>query len=234
MKRKKYNILAIIPARGGSKGIPGKNIKMLAGKPLIAYSIESALSSRFIDRVVVSTDDEEIAETAPKFGAEVIMRPKELAEDLTPMDPVLAHAVLFLEKENGYKSDFVMLLQPTSPLRTAEHIDGAVEKFLNGDFDSLASIFIMTNNQHEINDKDCLIPVFKEIKNRDERKPIVVENGAIYISNVNLIRQGKIRGERIGYYEMDRYASVDIDDLLDLITVQQLLLGRRQGDGPSA
>src|SRR3989344_1132419 len=124
---KKKKILAIIPARGGSKGIPGKNIKLLAGKPLIAHSIEAARNSRFINRVIVSTDDEHIANAARKYGAEIIMRPKELAEDKTPMDPVLQHAVEFLEKEN-YIPEAVMLLQPTSPLRTTEHINEAIEK----------------------------------------------------------------------------------------------------------
>ncbi|MDP3726653.1 MAG: acylneuraminate cytidylyltransferase family protein [bacterium] len=226
---KSVKILAIIPARGGSKGIPGKNIKLLAGKPLIAYSIEAAKNSHFINRIVVSTDDAEIAQVAKQFGAEVVMRPKELAEDKTPMDPVLKHAVEFLEKEN-YVPDIVVLLQPTSPLRTEKHIDGAVEKFFSGDFDTLLTVEILRNSHHEIKDDIYLIPAFKKIENRDKRKPLYVENGAVYISKTGLIKSGRIRGDKIGFYEMDRYSSIDIDETLDFVTVDQLLQTRNKSN----
>lgn len=218
----KTKILAIIPARGGSKGIPGKNIKLIADKPLIAYSIEVARNSRFINRIVVSTDDENIAEAAKKYGAEVVVRPKELAEDITPMDPVLKHVVDSLEKEN-YVPDAVVLLQPTSPLRTVEHLDEAAEKFLNGDFDSLISVEVIRNPQHEVIEDKYLVPAFKKIENRDKRKPVYIENGAIYISKTHLIKNGKIRGDKIGFYEMDRHSSIDIDEPLDFEVVERLL-----------
>ncbi|MBI2108802.1 MAG: acylneuraminate cytidylyltransferase family protein [Parcubacteria group bacterium] len=223
----KTNILAIIPARGGSKGIPGKNIKLLAGKPLIAYSIEAAKNSRFVNRVVVSTDYKDIAEVAEKYGAEVIMRPKELAEDKTPMDPVLKHVVEFLENEEGYTPDAVVLLQPTSPLRTAKHLDEAIEKFLEGDFDTIISVEVNKNPRHEIREGKYLVPSFKKIENRDKREPSYIENGAIYISKTDLIKNGKIRGERIGHHEMDRYSSIDIDEPIDFEIVERLL-GNRQ------
>ncbi|MBI2047659.1 MAG: acylneuraminate cytidylyltransferase family protein, partial [Parcubacteria group bacterium] len=193
--------MAIIPARGGSKGIPRKNIKLLADKPLIAYSIEAALGSRLLDRTVVSTDDEEIARVAKELSTEVVVRPKELAGDKTPMEPVLKYVVDFLEKEN-YIPDTVVLLQPTSPLRTATHVDGALKKFLAGDFDSLVSIFKIYNNRLEIDKNDLVTPTFTESKNRDKRPPAIFENGAIYISKIDLIKKGKIRGDKIGYYEM--------------------------------
>jgi len=226
--KKSSKIIAIIPARGGSKGIPGKNIKLLAGKPLIAYSIEAARGSRFIDRIVVSTDDKKIADIAQKLGAEVIMRPRELAEDTTPMDPVLSHAVSFLEQKKGYKPDFVMLLQPTSPLRTTKHIDEAVEKFFAGDFDSLISVEINRNPHHEISEEKYLIPAFKKIENRDKRKPLIIENGAVYISKTSLIKEGKIRGSRIGHYEMSRHDSIDIDEPLDFTVADQLLRAKNK------
>ncbi|MEK7178866.1 MAG: acylneuraminate cytidylyltransferase family protein [Patescibacteria group bacterium] len=219
---KSFKILAIIPARGGSKGIPGKNIKLLAGKPLIAWSIEAAKGSRLIDRVVVSTDDINIAEIAKKFGAGVIIRPKELAEDNTPMDPVLKHAVEFLEKEN-YISDAIVLLQPTSPLRTAKHLDEAIEKFLGGDFDSLISVEVNRNPRHEVRGGEYLVPTFKKIENRNKREPSYIENGAVYISKIDLIKQGRIRGDRVGFYEMDRYSSIDIDESSDFEITERLL-----------
>lgn len=123
--------IVIIPARGGSKGIPGKNIKPLAGKPLIAYSIEQAIKTLSIDRIIVSTDDQKIKEVALKYGAEVQMRPPELAQDDTPLIPVLQYVVNKIEEE-GEQVDIVVLLQPTNPLRKVEHIETAIEKIKAG------------------------------------------------------------------------------------------------------
>src|SRR3989344_4807350 len=123
-------ILAIIPARGGSKGVPGKNIKPLAGKPLIAYTIAEAKKSKYIDRLVVSTENKEIAKVAREFMAEVIERPAELARDETPTPPVLRQAVEFLEAKEGYLPDLVLLLPCTCPLRKAGQIDVMIEKYL--------------------------------------------------------------------------------------------------------
>lgn len=125
---KNFQILALIPARGGSKGIPKKNIKLLGGKPLIVWSIEAAKKSRFIDRVIVSTDNEEIAEIARSAGGEVpFMRPAELAQDLTPDTPVFEHALEWLRKHDNFVPEFIVHLRPTGPLRTAEEIDEAIE-----------------------------------------------------------------------------------------------------------
>ena len=120
-------ILGLIPARGGSKGLPRKNIKLLLGKPLIAWTIEQALASKYLDKVVVSTDDEEIAKISKKYGAEVpFIRPKELATDKTKGIDVVLHTIRWME-ENGKSYDFLMLLQSTSPLRTFEDMDKAIE-----------------------------------------------------------------------------------------------------------
>ena len=115
-------VLGIIPARGGSKGIPGKNMRLLGGKPLLAYSIEAARASGVIDRLILSTDSEEIAALGREFGAEIpFMRPAELAADDTPMQAVLEHALAGLD-EQGWRAEIVVLLQPTAPLRRPEHI----------------------------------------------------------------------------------------------------------------
>lgn len=126
-KEKKSSVLAIIPARGGSKGIPRKNLYPILGKPLIAYTIEAALLSSYIDRVLVSTDDEEIAEVAKKYGAEVpFLRPKNIAADKTPDLPVFRHALLWLKKNENYQPDMVVHLWPTSPLRKPKDINQAI------------------------------------------------------------------------------------------------------------
>jgi CMP-N-acetylneuraminic acid synthetase len=130
------NIVGIIPARGGSKRLPRKNVKLLAGKPLIALSIEAGLQSKYIDKVVISTEDKEIADIAQSFGAEVIARPHELAQDETKTAPVLLHVVEELEKK-GYKPDIVVLLQATCPNKTPELIDSVIEKLINSNNDSV-------------------------------------------------------------------------------------------------
>jgi N-acylneuraminate cytidylyltransferase len=123
--------LAIIPARGGSKSIPRKNIRLFAGHPLIAYSIAAGLAAKTVDRVMISTDDEEIAEIACRYGAEVpFLRPVEFAQDQTPDLPVFIHALEWLAQYKGYRPDLVVQLRPTSPLRRVSHIDGAVSRLL--------------------------------------------------------------------------------------------------------
>jgi CMP-N-acetylneuraminic acid synthetase len=138
MIKEKTNVIAIIPARGGSKGIPRKNIRLLAGKPLIAYTIEAAFTSK-MDKVIVSTEDEEIAEISKKYGAEVIERPKGLAKDETPTIDVIFHVLEILKAKN-YNPDIVVLLQPTSPLRNAEDIYNAIKLFLDSDCESVVSV----------------------------------------------------------------------------------------------
>ena len=134
------NIVAIIPARGGSKGVPRKNIKNLCGKPLIQYTIDEAKRSNKISRVIVSTEDEEIAEISRNLGAEVIMRPDELATDKAPTLPVIQHVIETLEKNQDFKVDAIMLLQPTTPFRKQEHIDQAIGLFLEKNPDSVVSV----------------------------------------------------------------------------------------------
>ena len=134
-------ILGVITARGGSKGIPGKNIKLLAGKPLISYTIEAAKKSGVFDRLILSTDDESIARVAKDYGCDVpFMRPKDLAEDKTAHLPVLQHAVNWLKENENYSPDAVMILQPTAPLRQDFHIKEATELFFRSGADSVVSV----------------------------------------------------------------------------------------------
>lgn len=134
------NIVAVIPARGGSKSIPLKNLKVFCGKPLIAWSILSAKESKFLDRVVISTDSSEIADVAKTFGAEVVMRPAELAIDTIGVEPTLKHVYETLLEKEGYKADALVLLMPTSPSRQPFHIDNAIEIFKEKDVDSVVGV----------------------------------------------------------------------------------------------
>jgi CMP-N-acetylneuraminic acid synthetase len=143
------NILGVITARGGSKGIPGKNIKLLGAKPLIAYTIEAAKKSRLLTHLIVSTDDEEIAAVAKQYGAEVpFMRPKELSQDNTPHLPVMQHAIEFMEKKLGIIFDYSVIFQPTSPFRTVEDIDGTLQKLIDTGADSAVSVCEIEPSAH--------------------------------------------------------------------------------------
>lgn len=215
-------ILAIITARGGSKGIPGKNIKLLAGKPLIAYSIDEAKKSKYIDQLVVSTDDVDISKVAKEFGAEVIDRPAELAQDGTATAPVLHHVLDFLQESENYKPDVVLLLQPTSPLRTVAHIDEMIEKFMAGDYDSMLSVKFINEPRFEINEKDNLEQV-ETRENRQKRTPTIIENGALYLTDIDIIKKDLMTGDKIGYYEMDEASSIDIDEPFDFILAEHLI-----------
>lgn len=208
--------------------MPRKNIKELAGKPLLAYTIEEARKSKYIDRTVVSTEDGEIAKVAKDFGVEVIERPAELARDETPSDVVLAHAVNFLEKKENYVPDVVILLSPTCPLRKSEQVNEAIEKFISGDCDSLIGVSFVYKHRYETDENGRLIPVVKERKNRQERRPVILENGAIYISKGDLIKEGRILGDKIHYYKMDYKSSVNIDDYIDFLIAEQSLNDEQQ------
>ncbi|MDP3994160.1 MAG: acylneuraminate cytidylyltransferase family protein [Candidatus Doudnabacteria bacterium] len=220
-------ILAIIPARGGSKGLPGKNIKLLVGKPLIAYSIEAAKKSKHVDRVIVTSDDKNILETSAPFGAELIQRPAELALDETKMPPVIQHVIDTLKTKDNYRPDIVLLLQPTCPLRTSKHIDEAIEHFSANDFDSLLSVLVLYKQQFVVENEKYLQPLLKERPNRQDRKPVILENGVIYLTMINLMEQGTIVGGKIGYYPMHIADSPNIDDQEDFLFAERLIKGSR-------
>lgn len=222
-------VIAIIPARGGSKGIPRKNIKLLAGKPLIAYSIEAALKSKYIDKIIVSTEDDEIAEISKNYGAEIIKRPEELARDDSTTIEVVKHVLGVLEKENK-QFGIIILLQPTSPLRKTEDIDKATELFLKGTCESIVSVCEAVKNPHwSLKIKDnYLKPLFDWNfflnKRRQELPTTYFLNGAIYITTVeNLIKYNSFFNEKVTPYFMPSYRSVDIDEPLDFKFAEFLL-----------
>lgn len=224
------DILAIIPARGGSKGIPKKNIKLLAGKPLITYSIEAAIESEYINEVVVSTDDEEITQISKKCGAEVIKRPSELAQDDSPTIDAIIH-VLNTPENEGYSVDIVVLLQPTSPLRTHEDIDNAINLFAKNmnKCDSLVSVCEVDHSPYwslKV-EGDYLKPNFGEeyFKMRRQDLPkLYMPNGSIFISKKESLLNSKsfYNGNTIPYL-MKTEESVDIDTIMDFKLAELIL-----------
>lgn len=215
-------ILALIPARGGSKGVPRKNIKLLLDKPLIAYTIEAALQVDFIDKVIVSTDDLEIAQISREYGAEVpFLRPYELATDEAKSIDVILHAMDWMEKEHGI-FNLILLLQPTSPFRNGEDIKAAFDIFFKKNAKAVVSVceaehspLWMNTLNDDLNMKDF---IRKDIlnKNRQELGKYYRINGAIYIAEWDYLRQNKtFFGDKTYAYIMPKERSIDIDTEMD-------------------
>jgi CMP-N-acetylneuraminic acid synthetase/spore coat polysaccharide biosynthesis predicted glycosyltransferase SpsG len=219
-------VLAVIPARGGSKGIPRKNVRLLAGKPLIRYAIENALASIRIDRVVVSTDDEEIAYVAQMAGAEVLRRPAELCGDAVPLDPVIHHAVTTWEAERGEQFDAVVTLQPTSPLLSPRTIDAAIERFFAGAADTLLSVIDDRHLSWTTKDGG-FVPAYAERVNRQYLPPHFRETGGILVTRRGAVTAGSRLGPRIDLFEIAARESVDIDTPMDWWLGEKLVNQRR-------
>ena len=242
MLSERATVLTVIPARGGSKGVPRKNVRSVCGKPLIAYTIETALAARHLfHRVIVSTDDEEIATVARQWGAEVpFRRPLELAGDDVPTAPVLQHAVAFVEQEDRMRVDWVCLLQPTEPFRTVGDLEEALALALAGGCDSVISV-VQVFAHHPILMKRIeegrLLPYCVEEKEgtrrQDYRPAAYMRNGAIYLTRRDvLIEQGSIWGQVIRPYVMPAGRSVSVDTELDLKLVALLMRERLEEGRP--
>lgn len=226
------NILAIIPARGGSKGLPRKNVKNLAGKPLIYYTIDEARKSKHLTRIVVSTEDGEIAAICRKSDVEVIKRPFELATDDTPSQLVYRHAIKSLEKKNFY-ADIVVVLQPTSPLRKVEDIDDAIRQFMNTRCHSVVSICETEHPPHwtyTLDNENRLVAVLKDgnkITRRQDAPKTYRLNGAVFVTSKDvIIKENSIIGYNTIGYIMDNERSIDIDSELDFKIAQMILTGK--------
>lgn len=225
-------MLAIIPARGGSKGLPRKNVLEFAGRPLIAYTIGAARASKTIDRVIVTTDDAEIAEVARREGAEVpFMRPSELASDTAKAVDVYNHALGMVESER-YRCDEFCVLLPTAPLRTAEHIDEAVALFSRGVHESVISV---TSYDHPIywalslGEDRSITPLFPDVlmKNRQDVPVAYRPNGAIYVFLRSFFALNKgYYGPRSLGYVMKPDESIDIDTLADFRLAEMLFMNK--------
>ena len=233
-------ILAIIPARGGSKGIPGKNIKLLAGKPLLFYTIDAAKNSKYITRTVVSTESAQIKDTALSLGAEVLDRPVELAQDETKTAPVLLQVVSELEKQNYYP-DIVVLLQATCPLRNAKELDEAIELFFANRKNGVDSVFAAkeigtTHSKWRRSPEDEADKVYEclyDYRNRPRRQdkdkhyPMYAETGATYIIKTDVMKRVKdFIGDKPELY-LDG-SDGDIDAIEDFERAEKIILQRQQ------
>jgi len=216
---KKQRFLAIIPARGGSKRLPRKNILELQGKPLIAWTIEAALKSQYIDKVLVSSDDDEILDISTRFGAEILKRPAELATDSSSSFDVIQQAIM----ADKQQYDFIVLLQPTSPLRTANQIDEAIELLESKQANAVVSVCAMEHSplwSNTLPESDSMAGFLKdEIQNKrsQELETYYRLNGAIYICRKTCLLDEKsfFLKSHIYAYRMDRHSSVDIDEAID-------------------
>ncbi len=223
-------ILCVIPARGGSTGLPGKNIKQLMGKPLIAYTIEQAKKSKYIDRVIISTEDEQIAWVSKNYDAEVpFKRPGELAQDKSGMIDVLLHAMKWMEDEAAFKFDILVLLHVTTPLRNTEDIDNCIELLVEKNADNVFSVT-----------KACRNPYFNMVEVGSDNKVRLVKGGSfvtrqsspevfdmnssIYAWWKETLRTKKgLFLEKTRIYLMPRERSIDIDEQLDFRIAEMLL-----------
>lgn len=224
MARSAYRVLGVIPARGGSKGVPRKNVAPILGKPLIGYTIEAALKSRLLTEVVVSTDDDEIAEVSRKFGAQVpFRRPAELATDKALAVPTIQHAVREMEKLREYRYDAVVMLQPTTPLRTAEDIDECLKKLFATGADSVIAV-VEVGGHHPVRMKrivdDRLVDYSEEeIENRprQELPPVYLRAGSVYATKRDvLMERNSFKGTVSRPYVIPPERAVNIDTPIDL------------------
>jgi len=221
-------ILSIIPARGGSKGLPGKNIIDLNGKPLIAHTIEASLKSKYITKTVVSSDNESILKVSETFGSDILKRPNELALDTTPSEPVITHVLESIKDIDTY--DYLVLLQPTSPLRTENDIDEAIEKLLEQNARALIST-VEVDNKILKAFKDNELGFLEGISNnkfpfmrRQDLPQVYMPNGAIYICSIKeFLKNQKLFTEKTISYKMTENKSIDVDFKEDLEKISLIM-----------
>ena len=219
--------LVVIPARGGSKGIPKKNIRLMDGKPLISYAITTAKTSRYITDIYVSTDSDEIADIAQTYGAKVVARDSGIADDKTTLDPVIFDALNRAEKIEACTYDIVITMQPTSPLLRAETLDNAIEYFLSEQLDTIISVVNKPHLSWGKRDDGVVYPLYNQRKNRQELPPNYLETGAFVITRRKCISEYSRIGERLSIFEIDEKESIDIDTANDWFLAENLLRRKR-------
>jgi len=222
--------IAVIPARGGSKGIPGKNIKDIAGKPLIAYSIKAALDADCVDRVIVSTDDQAIGDIAIANGAEAIKRPEEISGDFASSESALLHVLKVLNERESFKPEMLVFLQCTSPLTLAEDIDGTVQALLDEDADTSLAAAPFHYFVCSINDDGSAEGINHEKNNRSMRQQRAgqfIEAGAVYAMKVDgfLDKKHRFFGKTV-LYEIPEERCFEIDEPVDLLIAEQMINAR--------
>lgn len=218
-------VLAIIPARGGSKGLPKKNIYLLNNKPLIAYTIDASIGSKYIDKTIVSSDSDEILSIAERFKSDILKRSVELATDAIPTEPVIKHV---LENFLGY--NLLILLQPTSPLRTASHINAALELLVSTNATSLISVYepahtpFKSFKENKQGYLEGLVDNKTPFMRRQDLPKTFMPNGAIYITYISdFLKSGSLFSDYTVPFVMDENISIDVDTLADIERVSRLL-----------
>lgn len=212
-------ILTVIPARGGSKGIPKKNIRFIAGQPLLAYAINCARHSGYDMDVAVSSDEEEIQNIAKKFGTQIINRPAELAGDMVTLDPVIYHAVTELEKINQCNYDIVITMQPTSPLLSSQTLDQAISFFIENEYDTVLSGVNDPRLSWRV-EKGKYVPNYEKRLNRQYMPKELKETGAFVITKRRFVMPDSRFGPKISVYEVPKRESGDIDTVQDWLIAQ--------------
>jgi CMP-N-acetylneuraminic acid synthetase len=225
-------VIAIIPARGGSKGLPGKNIRPLCGKPLIAWSIERALQSHYVDAVVVTTDSQEIADVALRYGAEVpFLRPAHLASDTASSVDTVLHALDHYRDTLGKTFDYVVLLEPTSPLREVGDIDSMLDKLLahGDDFDAIVSVGEVHEHPSIMKrlEGNTMQPFYANLamtSRRQDNVPAYFPYGVAYVvSTDTLYSLQTFYPPRATFFEIKRHQCFEIDDLCDFLVVETMM-----------
>lgn len=225
----KPEVLGFIPARGGSKGVAGKNKRLLAGKPLIQWTIEAAQASRALTGIVVSTDDPEIAAIARGCGVEVVERPADIAGDASPVIDAVRHALAQREALGCAAPVCVVLLQPTAPMRLASDIDASVELFFGHDLSPVCSVVRCEDNHparmYRQSSEGVLLPLIPEFATarRQDLPPVFHRNGAVYVFGQREIAAGVVIGEHMLAYEMPASRSLNIDTELDMTILQAVM-----------
>ncbi len=229
------NILGIIPARAGSKGIPRKNMYPIAGKPLLWHTFQAIRTSTLLSRTILSTDDEEFAAYGQVHQVEVpFLRPSELAQDNTPSLNVIQHVITFLEKSEGYQPDLIVLVQPTAPLRQGQHIDEAIQLLLNSNAEAVVSVTPIPAHFNPywlftINSDNQMTPFLAnggpvQYPRRQLLPPLYYRNGAVYVTRREVVmEQNSLYGSSPLVYVMPPDVSVNIDTLHDIWIAEQLL-----------
>lgn len=227
-KENKPKVLVVIPARGGSKRLPRKNIIPIAGHPMIAYSIMSVRDSAMVTDWLLSSEDDEIIEIGKRYGAFVpFKRPPELATDDIRNIDVTLHALEYMERLKNYQYDIIILLQPTSPIRSSEHIDEAITKLINSDLDSLAAVKGPFQKRDpilkRINEKGELVS-YRDSMENNPREPFYIYNAALYaVKRDYFVREKRFTSDKQVPLVMDKYHSTDVDEISDLIIAEAYL-----------
>lgn len=224
-------ILGIIPARGGSKGVPRKNVRVVGGKPLIAWTIDEAKKSKYLDRIILSSDDDEIIDVARQYKCDVpFKRPSELASDDSPAIATVVHAISNMKES----FDYLVLLQPTSPMRTVEDIDGCIEKCLNMKSLSCVSVSVVDKSPYwmfSVDDASRMTPILESATLYQRRQDLPLAytlNGAVYVAECHWLEaKGEFVDDKTLAYEMPKNRSVDIDTKSDLKYLEFLLKCRK-------